>query len=126
MSLNVDFVELSVRGFTGDVCLHLHGYMPGQDGEEEALLLLVLPLGGQPRLDALPGLHEGLSLGHFAGVVGEHPSDVGAQEQHRVAAHLRKDTSQVTEEVFENPNHLFYEKLVRVIESRRTGDLRNG
>ena len=88
MALNVDFVELSVGGFSRDVRLHLHGHVAGEDGEEEPLLLLVLPLGGQPRLDALPRLHEGLSLGHLAGVVSQHPRAVGAQEQHRVAAHL--------------------------------------
>ena len=90
MALDVDFVELSVSGFARDVCLHLHGHVSGEDGEEEPLLLLVLPLGGEPRLNALPRLHEGLSLGHLAGVVGQHPRDVGAQKQHRVAAHLDK------------------------------------
>ena len=88
MALDVDFVELSVGGFARDVGLHLHGHVAGEDGEEEPLLLLVLPLCGQPRLNTLPRLHEGLSLGHLAGVVGQHPRDVGAQEEHRVAAHL--------------------------------------
>ena len=88
MALDVDFVELGVGGFARDVGLHLHGHVAGEDGEEEPLLLLVLPLRGQPRLNALPRLHEGLSLGHLAGVVGQHPGDVGAQEEHGVAAHL--------------------------------------
>ena len=40
----------------------------------------------------LARLHEGLSLGDLAGVVCEHPRDVGAQEQHGVAAHLQAGT----------------------------------
>ena len=51
-------------------------------------LLLVLPLCGEPGLYAQPGLHECLPLGHIAGVVGQHASQVGTQEQHRVPAHL--------------------------------------
>jgi hypothetical protein len=58
------------------------------DIEMRKNLLLVLPLGGEPGLDALPGLHEGLALGYLAGVVGQDPRQVGAQEQHRVARHL--------------------------------------
>ena len=37
----------------------------------------------------LARLHEGLSLGDLAGVVCEHPRDVGAQEQHGVTTHLQ-------------------------------------
>ena len=93
MPLDVDLVEHRVLRLPGNVRLHLHGHVPGEDGEEEPLLLLVLLLGGQPRLDALPGLHEGLPLGYLAGVVGEDPGDVGAEEEHGVAAHLSGNNS---------------------------------
>lgn len=51
-------------------------------------LLLVLPLGVQAGLDALPGLLEGLPLGALGGVVGAHPHDVGAGEDQHVGHDL--------------------------------------
>ena len=55
MPLDVNLVELSVSRLAGNVRLHLHGDVPGEDREEEPLLLLVLLLSGESRLNALPG-----------------------------------------------------------------------
>ena len=88
VALDVNLMKHRVLGFPRNVRLHLHGDVAGEDRQEQPLLLLVLLLGGQPRLDALPRLHEGLSLGHLAGVVGQHARYVGAEEEHGIAAHL--------------------------------------
>ena len=91
VTLDVNLMKHRVLGFPRNVRLHLHGDMAGEDREQQPLLLLVLLLGGQPRLDALPRLHEGLPLGHLAGVVGQHTGYVCAEEEHGVAAHLNDE-----------------------------------
>lgn len=54
-------------------------------------LLLVLPLGVESRLDALPGLLERLSLRDFGGVVGADAHDVGAGENEDIGDKLQRD-----------------------------------
>lgn len=54
-------------------------------------LLLVLPLRVEPRLDALPGLLEGLSLGDLSWVVGTDAHDVGAGENEDIGDELRRE-----------------------------------
>lgn len=88
VALDIDLMKHRILRFSRNVRLHLHGDVAGEDREQQPLLLLVLLLGGQASLDALPGLHEGLPLGHLAGVVGQHTGYVCAEEEHGVAAHL--------------------------------------
>lgn len=60
--LDVDLVELRLLRLTRNVVLHLHRHVPGQNGQQKSLLLLVLALRANPRIDALPCLEERLSL----------------------------------------------------------------
>lgn len=54
-------------------------------------LLLVLPLRVESRLDALPGLLEGLSLGDLGRVVGADAHDVGAGENEDIGDKLQRE-----------------------------------
>ena len=57
----------------------------------------------------MPGFHEHLSLGHLTWVVGEHPSNVGAQEQHFVSPHLEEENNWMI--IFiENLNEIYWYK----------------
>ena len=66
----------------------------------QTYLFLVFSLCDEPGLDALPGLHEGLTLRDLAGVVGQHARQVRAQKQHRVSTQLCKTKSISLERIF--------------------------
>lgn len=77
-----------------------HSWWGGQSGvcslpavQRQALthLLLVLPLRVESRLDALPGLLEGLSLGDLGRVVGADAHDVGAGENEDIGDELQRE-----------------------------------
>ena len=53
-------------------------------------LLLVFPLGGEPGLNTLPGLHKGLPLCHLARVMRQYSSQVGCHEQHDIRYQLKR------------------------------------
>ena len=63
----------------------------GQGGAVLTHLLLVLPLRVEPRLDALSGLLEGLSLGNLSRVVGADTHDVGAGENEDIGDKLQRE-----------------------------------
>lgn len=54
-------------------------------------LLLVLPLRVEPRLDALSGLLESLSLGDLSRIVGADTHDVGAGENENIGDKLQRE-----------------------------------
>ena len=53
-------------------------------------LLLIFFLGGEPGLDALPGLHESQPLSNLAGVVGEDSGNVRHHEKYQVRMQLKE------------------------------------
>lgn len=61
----------------------------------KAYLLLVFPLGVKARLDAFPGLLEGLPLGALCRVMGAHSNNVGAGENQNVGHYLWKKDKNV-------------------------------
>ncbi len=90
VSVNVYLVELvglevpqGLLLLHGDVPDHLLGDEGGEDGEEEALLALVLLLRLEAHLQRAPGLQEGLPLGALGQVLGVQPDPVHAEVQQR-------------------------------------------
>lgn len=65
--------------------------LPAAQRQALTHLLLVLPLRVESRLDALPGLLEGLSLGDLGWVVGADAHDVGAGENEDVGDKLQRE-----------------------------------
>lgn len=90
VTLDVNFVELLLARLVGDVGLHLHGDVPGQHRQQQPLLLLVLPLRDEARLDAVARFEEGASLRQLARVVRHDAGRVAGQERRQRAAHLQR------------------------------------